>query len=141
MNSKLDALLDKWLAACVSRDASDLHLVAGLPPHLRVHGELTAISGEPELTASALRAIADDLLDRMARRNEEARMCLDIALSAKGSFDGAMTAPDQTRFRFNLFRRTAISRLPCAASRIASRPWSNWDCRTRSTVFAICGTA
>ena len=105
MNSKLDALLDKWLAACVSRDASDLHLVAGLPPHLRVHGELTAIPGEPELTASALRAIADDLLDRMARRHEEARMCLETTLSAKGSFDGAMTAPDQTRFRFNLFRR------------------------------------
>ena len=101
----LDALLNQWLAACVARDASDLHLVVGLPPHLRIHGELTAIPSEPNLNASDLRAIADDLLARMARRSEEARLNLGAALSAKGSFDGAMTAPDQTRFRFNLFRR------------------------------------
>ena len=136
MNSKLDALLDKWLAACANRDASDLHLVAGLPPHLRVHGELTAISGEPELTASALRAIADDLLDRMARRNEEARMCLETVLSAKGSFDGAMTAPDQTRFRFNLYRRQGD--ISIALRRLEDRFQTLAELGLPDSLYALC---
>src|SRR5206468_2542241 len=38
------------LEKVVDEDASDLHLTAGLPPTLRVHGELRALPGSPPLT-------------------------------------------------------------------------------------------
>ncbi len=98
------ARLDELLTLCVRRDGSDLHLVAGLPPHLRVHGELDAIAGAPELTSEDTRRFAEILLRRMANR-DAGEPCVDAALAARGSVDGAVTTRDNCRFRFNIFRR------------------------------------
>jgi twitching motility protein PilT len=48
--------LRQWLTLAVDREASDLHLVVGHPPVLRVHGVLYPLD-EPELEAQRLEAL------------------------------------------------------------------------------------
>jgi twitching motility protein PilT len=56
------SLLLEWLARGREAGASDLHLVPGAPPYLRVSGVLTPLEGEGELTGDALAEITRDLL-------------------------------------------------------------------------------
>jgi len=90
VGARLAALLD----ACVKADASDLHLAAGSPPYLRVHGILDPVGSSP-IGLAEVTALAENLV----------RGDLAAALAEKGARDGAVSAPDGTRFRFNVFRR------------------------------------
>ena len=38
------------LQLTISRNASDLHIIKGIPPHLRVEGQLSPVPNEPALT-------------------------------------------------------------------------------------------
>ena len=53
--------LDRWLAMLVGRAASDLLLVSGAPPCMRVHGEVRKIEpgnlDGPEIEAAVLPAL------------------------------------------------------------------------------------
>jgi twitching motility protein PilT len=89
------ALLTALLRECVEKDASDLHLAPGQPPYLRVHGVLQPQEKYPAMAPPLLEAIAAEL----------GRGFDTSALQRTGSLDGAMTAADGTRFRFNVFRR------------------------------------
>ena len=95
--------VNRLLGESVARDASDLHLVPGLPPHFRYHGELLPLGGWPALTAARTRELAAAMLAgaAAARRN---RLELDAALAQRGSIDGALSAPDGARYRFNVFQ-------------------------------------
>ena len=90
------------IAECVALNASDLHLVPGLPPHFRHRGELLPAEGRRPLTAAHAKQLAAELLAH-ARTPEPGG--LDAALGGRGSYDGAMSSPDGVRFRFNIFRR------------------------------------
>lgn len=114
----LDAHLNKLLGLCVSMDGSDMHLVPGLPPHIRVHGELNSLVGTPALSAHETRQFAEILIARMSHR-EPADSSLDAAIAARGSVDGAVTAPEGVRFRFNIFLRQ--SELAIALRRLEDR--------------------
>ena len=83
--------LNRLLSECVARDASDLHLVPGMAPHFRYHGELLPVGGWPALAAAGTRALAVAMLARAfaSRRN---RLDLDAALAQRGSVDGALSA-------------------------------------------------
>lgn len=95
-----DAVLQQLLAACVAADASDLHIAPGLPPMLRIHGILETQDEYGRLSAATTQAMANVL----GREFDQA------PLAKTGSLDGALTANDGTRFRFNVFRRqNAIS--------------------------------
>lgn len=95
--------LNRLLAECVARDASDLHVVPGLPPHFRYHGELLPVEGWPALTAEGTRGLARAMLaGAVASRRHP--LDLDAALQQRGSMDGALSAPSGARFRFNLFQ-------------------------------------
>lgn len=87
--------IDALLALCVARQASDLHLSSELPPYLRVQGVLAPLEEAPVLTALDLEGFVTEL----------ARSANTDALTKTGSIDGATTASDGTRFRFNIFRR------------------------------------
>ena len=54
--------LDRWLAMVIQRGASDLLLVAGAPPCMRVNGEVRKIEpgllDGPEIEAAVLPALA-----------------------------------------------------------------------------------
>lgn len=88
-------LLSRMLSLCVAQDASDLHLAPSLAPYLRVHGIL-----EPQHELGVMEARTTQELGELLTRGFD-RSTLDTT----GSVDGAMSAPDGTRFRFNVFRR------------------------------------
>src|SRR5688572_14388904 len=93
-------LLRELLVRCVSTDASDLHIAPELPPFLRIHGILEPQGDVGPLPAETTAAMGEVLAHGFDRG----------ALDTTGSFDGAMTAADGTRFRFNVFKRqSAIS--------------------------------
>jgi twitching motility protein PilT len=87
--------LTRLLGACERGGASDLHLAPGLAPQLRINGDLTVIAGENPLTAEALEAISESMMNNGQRQ----------ALVDRGSADGACSSPTGARFRFNIFRR------------------------------------
>ncbi|TVP99688.1 MAG: PilT/PilU family type 4a pilus ATPase [Planctomycetaceae bacterium] len=90
-----EALLQRLLVRCVKSDASDLHLSAGLVPYLRLEGILEPQVDDPPVSAETVERIAR-VLAAASRREPPARI---------GSLDGALTAPDGTRFRYSVFRR------------------------------------
>jgi twitching motility protein PilT len=84
-----------WLTKAADAGASDLHLIAGHPPVLRLHGDLTGLR-EPPLAGDDL----DTLLTALCPAEVLAR--LRERKSADYSFD--LAAADRTlRFRANLF--------------------------------------
>ena len=59
--------LDQFLAAADDFDASDLHLVAGVPPAFRVNGEII-IAEEDALAEQDITLIADSLLNEPQKK-------------------------------------------------------------------------
>lgn len=86
------ARLEALLRRCVAMDASDLHLAQELPPYLRSQGPLEPVADEPAMDREAMVSIADHLSPGFSDRQI-------------GSVDGAFTAADGTRYRFNLYWR------------------------------------
>jgi twitching motility protein PilT len=62
--------LNRLLAAANEFDASDLHLVAGLPPAYRVNGEII-IAEEDALTEAEVADITYSLLNEQQRKKFE----------------------------------------------------------------------
>ena len=92
------------LAFARSQHASDLHLSAGLPPLLRVHGDIRPIA-LPALSAAEVRALLHSMMDEGQRRQyAEAHEC-----------DFALAWPDSGRCRVNVFSQ---QRGPAAAIRL-----------------------
>lgn len=89
------ALLNRLLAITIQQRASDLHLSAEHPPYLRLQGILAPLDDEPQLLPATLEKLADHLSQGF---NIE-------ALKRTGSLDGALSAGDGSRFRYNVYRR------------------------------------
>jgi twitching motility protein PilT len=88
-------LLEKML----QRGASDLHLTAGAPPTIRLHGELEALPGYPSLTPRGLQMMIYEILPQKLRERFEQDLELDMSY----------TLPGKARFRVNVyFQRDAI---------------------------------
>ena len=97
--SKMPPAGDKvreWLTRAIAAGASDLHLVAGYPPVLRLHGELTALD-EPALTGDETQHLIRALCspDAYARLQAQKDIDFSFELAMEGQF---------CRFRANLFR-------------------------------------
>ena len=77
--------LDRLLSAANEFDASDLHLVAGVPPAFRVNGEII-IADEDALTEADLDAIADSLLNEQQKKKfeQEWELCISLLHEAAG---------------------------------------------------------
>ncbi len=91
--SSLD--LDGALLALIERGGSDLHLTVGVPPTIRVHGELTPLLGHDVLTAGDLQQAIYALLTQRQREQFENSLELDISYSI----------PGKARFRVNVFQQ------------------------------------
>jgi len=86
--------MDRLLQACVSQDASDIHLVVGRPPVLRIHGRLRSLETkvlEPDDTAALMKSITPD-------RNQQ-------ELQEEGGTDFGFAFGDAARFRVSIFRQ------------------------------------
>lgn len=73
------ASLDRLLTAAKDYDASDLHLVSGVPPAFRVNGEII-IADEDSLSETTITAMADSLLNEQQKKKFEAEWELCISL-------------------------------------------------------------
>jgi twitching motility protein PilT len=77
--------LDRLLSAAEEFDASDLHLVAGVPPAFRVNGEII-IADEDALTEDEITQMADGLLNEQQRQKfeREWELCISLLHSVAG---------------------------------------------------------
>ncbi|RJP46331.1 MAG: PilT/PilU family type 4a pilus ATPase [Armatimonadetes bacterium] len=85
--------IQQLLELTVSRNASDLHLVVGYPPVLRIYGELVPVVGAPVLTDNDMKGILLPLLTPDQKQSFDNNLELDLALAFL----------DKARFRINLF--------------------------------------
>jgi twitching motility protein PilT len=77
--------LDRLLASAGQFDASDLHLVVGVPPAFRVNGEII-IADEDALTEEEITAMADSLLNEQQKKKfeEEWELCISLLHNQAG---------------------------------------------------------
>src|SRR5256885_7962586 len=77
--------LDRLLSAAKDFDASDLHLVAGVPPAFRVNGEII-IADEDVLTETDVTQITAILLNEQQTKKFEQdwQLCISLLHSAAG---------------------------------------------------------
>lgn len=104
--------LDRFLASANDFDASDLHLVAGVPPAFRVNGEII-IADEDVLSEGEITAMADSLLNEQQRKKFEQEWELCISL----------LHPQAGRVRITFYRRNGHAEMSFrfCGERIASR--------------------
>ena len=77
--------LDRLLSCVNEFDASDLHLVAGVPPAFRVNGEII-IADEDALTEEQITAMVDSLLNEQQKQKfeQEWELCISLLHSVAG---------------------------------------------------------
>ncbi len=97
--------IDSALRTLVERGGSDLHVKVGVPPTIRLHGELTPLEGfgalTPEETEGAFLEIAE------ARSKAE--------FDEAGEADFSYSIPGLSRFRVNTFRQRGSTSIVCRA--------------------------
>jgi len=106
--------LRAWLVQVVERSASDLLLVAGAPPSLRIDGVVVGLMEGPLGSEEIEEAVSPALPPHARRLYREA-----------GIADGSFRMPELGRFRINLHHErgraaAAIRRLPAAVPRFAT---------------------
>ena len=85
----------QWLGRAVADGASDLHLIVGYPPVLRLHGDLTALD-EPPVAGEEAQALLKSLCPREAALRLEAHKNVDFSFTL-------YIGGNPTRFRANVF--------------------------------------
>jgi twitching motility protein PilT len=77
--------LDRLLAAAAEVDASDLHLVAGVPPAFRVNGEII-LADEDALSQQEVASVAHSLLNEQQSKkfDQEWELCISLLHPAAG---------------------------------------------------------
>lgn len=85
--------IKQLLQLTVDRGASDLHIIAGIPPTIRVFGELSAVPNEPVLTPETIEALLKEVVtsEQLER------------LSVNKEIDFSLSFSDKARFRVNSY--------------------------------------
>jgi twitching motility protein PilT len=106
--------LDRLLSAANEFDASDLHLVGGVPPAFRVNGEII-IADEDAQTETDVEQIANSLLNEQQKKKfeQEWELCISLVHRVAG------------RVRVTFYRRNGHPEMSFrfCGDRIASREW------------------
>jgi twitching motility protein PilT len=90
--------LNKLMSLVLERNASDLHLVAGEPPIIRVDGALIRLEDYHVLNYEGIASILDVILNKEQKELFEKQMDIDLAYSFK----------DNARFRVNAYRQKGL---------------------------------
>ena len=85
--------IDELLKLTVEKDASDLHVTVGIPPTIRLFGELVALDGFPPVTSKDTEEIAFGMISPQQKEKFEKELELDFSYNVK----------DLCRFRANLY--------------------------------------
>ncbi len=78
------AKIDSFFTEMKERGASDLHMVVGFPPLLRLNGELTPLDRYPVLTAESNREILFEILGPIQQAQAEKSRDFDMAYELEG---------------------------------------------------------
>ena len=78
------AAIDAIFKIVKEKGASDLHLVIGFPPLLRIRGELVPIEGQPVLTAETNRELIFEILSPEQQKACEKKRDFDLAYELSG---------------------------------------------------------
>jgi twitching motility protein PilT len=89
--------LNALLKTAVDSGATDMHLKLGLPPVVRLDGQLGALEGWKPLSEADLETVLIGVTERTPHRLESFR--------EKGELDTSYMAPDLARFRVNGFKQ------------------------------------
>ncbi len=87
--------IDTFLELVVQQKGSDLHLISGQPPRIRLHGTLYEVKYR-ELTADETSGLLLDIMPDHVRREWESPSCYGV--------DFAYEIPGMSRFRINVLR-------------------------------------
>ena len=87
--------IPELLAVLLEVGGSDLHLTSGIPPVVRVNGELERLDKYPELTPRSLQGMIYAILPQKLRERFEQELELDMSYSL----------PGQARFRVNVYQQ------------------------------------
>jgi twitching motility protein PilT len=87
--------LDELLITLTERGGSDLHLTAGIPPSIRVDGDIQALDDFPVCKPDELQKMLYAIMTQKQREQFENELELDMSYSI----------PGRSRFRVNIFRQ------------------------------------
>ena len=87
--------VQEFLSTLLDLDGSDLHLTAGAPPTVRVHGDLVRLENYPPLDPETLRQLIYSILPQRHREHFEQNLELDTSYSL----------PGKARFRVNVYQQ------------------------------------
>lgn len=96
--------MNQLLALVVSRKASDIHLIAGVPPMIRVDGELSPVPSEAPLTPERIDKLLKNVMS--AEQTEQ--------LMVNKEIDFSLSFSEEARFRVNAYTQ---KQTPAAAFR------------------------
>jgi len=95
--------ITQLLAFSVKNKASDLHLSAGLPPMIRVHGDVRRINVEP-LDHKGVHAMVYDIMNDTQRKHFEDTLDCDFSFEIQGLARFRVNAFNQNRGAGAVFR-------------------------------------
>ena len=95
--------ITQLLAFSVKNKASDLHLSAGLPPMIRVHGDVRRINVDP-LDHKQVHAMVYDIMNDSQRKNYEETLECDFSFEIQGLARFRVNAFNQNRGSGAVFR-------------------------------------
>jgi len=95
--------ITQLLAFSVKNKASDLHLSAGLPPMIRVHGDVRRINVEP-LSHKQVHAMVYDIMNDVQRKTYEDTLECDFSFEVQGLARFRVNALHQNRGAAAVFR-------------------------------------
>src|ERR1700690_3405497 len=90
--------LNKLLSIVLERNGSDLHLVTGEPPIIRIDGQLLRLDEYQVMNLESLQGILDVLLTKEQKEVFTRNMDVDLSYSFK----------DNARFRINAYRQKGL---------------------------------
>lgn len=94
--------IQQLLEITIAKNASDLHLIVGYPPQIKVFGEMYPVAGEENLTESSIESMIIALTSEGQRNMFRENLELDFSFDFEG----------RGRFRINVYRQkgtTAVS--------------------------------
>ena len=123
--------ITQLLAFSVKNKASDLHLSAGLPPMIRVHGDVRRINVDP-LEHKQVHDMVYDIMNDSQRKQFEETLECDFSFEIQGL----------ARFRVNAFNQNrgagAVFWSPAPPARASRPPWRRWSTISTRTSSATC---
>ena len=94
------ATIEEILTAAKEAGASDVHLTVGIPPKMRVHGNLVTMDFPKMLPADTLDVVLSIMTESQRDRYEE-----------KGEYDMSYAIPNVARYRVNVFKQRGSAAL------------------------------